>query len=45
MFKPSPVLTLYVDRVEDLLGRGPLIPFFLEMQPLPFHISTAADRK
>ena len=29
-FEPSPVPTLYVGRVEDLLGRVPLIPCFLD---------------
>ncbi len=29
-YEPSPVPTLYVGRVEDLLGRVPLIPCFLE---------------
>jgi hypothetical protein len=30
VYKPSPVPTLYVRRVEDLLGRVPLIPCFLD---------------
>ncbi len=30
VYEPSPVPTLYVGRVEDLLGRVPLIPCFLE---------------
>ena len=30
VYKPSPVPTLYVGRVEDLLGRVPLIPCFLD---------------
>ncbi len=30
VYEPSPVPTLYVGRVEDLLGRVPLIPCFLD---------------
>ncbi len=30
VYEPSPVPTLYVGRVEDLLGRAPLIPCFLD---------------
>ena len=30
VYEPSPVPTLYVGRVEDLLGRVPLIPRFLD---------------
>ena len=30
VYKPSPVPTLYVGRVEDLLGRVPLVPCFLD---------------
>jgi hypothetical protein len=30
VYKPSPVPTLYIGRVEDLIGRVPLIPCFLE---------------
>ncbi len=30
VYEPSPILTLYVGRVEDLLGRVPLIPCFLD---------------
>ena len=49
VYKPSPVPTLYVGRVEDLLGRVPLISwqfhaFWKEMQPQLFYTSTAADR-
>ena len=29
-YEPLPVLTLYVGRVEDLLGRVPLFPCFLD---------------
>jgi hypothetical protein len=42
---PSPVPTLYVEMVEDLLGRVSLIHSWTEMQPLQFHMSTAADRR
>jgi hypothetical protein len=46
VYKPSPVPTLYVGRVKDLLGRVPLIPcFWMEMQPQLFHISTAPVRR
>ena len=44
-YEPSPVPTLYVGRVEDLLGRVPLHAFWTEMQPQLFHTSTAADRR
>jgi hypothetical protein len=30
VYEPSPVPTLYIGRVEDLLGRVPLIPCFLD---------------
>ena len=30
VYEPSPVPTLYVGRVEDLLGRVPLVPCFLD---------------
>jgi hypothetical protein len=30
LYEPSPVPTLYVGRVEDLLGRVPLFPCFLD---------------
>ena len=30
VYEPSPVPTLYVGRVEDLFGRVPLIPYFLD---------------
>ena len=30
LYEPSPVPTLYVGRVEDLLGRAPLFPCFLD---------------
>ena len=30
LYEPSPVPTLYVGRVEDLLGRVPLVPCFLD---------------
>jgi hypothetical protein len=30
LYKPSPVPTLYVGRIEDLLGRVPLFPCFLD---------------
>ena len=30
VYEPSPVPTLYVGRVEDILGRVPLIPCFLD---------------
>jgi hypothetical protein len=30
LYEPSPVPTLYVGRVDDLLGRVPLIPCFLD---------------
>ena len=30
LYKPSPVPTLYVGRIQDLLGRVPLIPCFLD---------------
>ena len=30
VYEPSPVPTLYVGKVEDLLGRVPLIPCFLD---------------
>ncbi len=40
--EPSPVPMLYVGRVEDLLGRVPLIPCFLDGNAT-FRISTAAD--
>ncbi len=36
--------TLYVWRVEDLLGRFPLFPCWTKMQPQLFQISKAADR-
>jgi hypothetical protein len=44
VYEPSPVPTLYFGRVEDLLGRVPLVPCFLDGNAL-FHISTAADRR
>ena len=34
VYEPSPVPTLYVGRVEDLLGRVPLVPCFLDV-PIP----------
>ena len=33
MYEPSPVPTLYVGRVEDLLGRVPLLPCYLDGNP------------
>ncbi len=30
VYEPSPVPTLYVGRIEDLLGRVPLIPCLLD---------------
>jgi hypothetical protein len=30
LYEPSPVPTLYVGKVEDLLGRVPLFPCFLD---------------
>jgi hypothetical protein len=45
VYQPSPVPTLYVGRVEDLLSRVPFHAFWTEMQPQLFHISTAADRR
>ncbi len=30
LYKPSPVPSLYVGRIEDLLGRVPLFPCFLD---------------
>jgi hypothetical protein len=30
LYKPSPVPTLYVGRIEDHLGRVPLFPCFLD---------------
>jgi hypothetical protein len=42
VYEPSP--TLYVGRINDLLGRVPLIPCFLDGNaPQLNHISTAAD--
>ncbi len=33
LYEPSPVPTLYVGRIEDLLGRVPLFPCFLDGNP------------
>ncbi len=45
LYEPSPVPTLYVGRVEDLLGRAPLFPCFLMETPqLPFRTSTLQAR-
>jgi hypothetical protein len=35
VYEPSPVPTLFVGRVEDLLGRVPLIPCFLDGNSTP----------
>jgi hypothetical protein len=42
--EPSPVPSLYVERVEDLLGRVPLIPCFLDGNANPlFRTSMPID--
>jgi hypothetical protein len=40
VYESSPVPTLYVGRVEDLLGRVPLIPCFLSGRKCNFNYST-----
>ena len=45
VYEPSPVPTLYVGRVEDLLGRVPLIPCFLEGRKCNLNYSTQVQQQ
>ena len=44
LYEPSPVPTLYVGRMEDLLGRVPFRASLMTSLPLPFRTSTRYDR-
>jgi hypothetical protein len=48
LYEPSPILTLYIGRVDDLhflVGCHSFLAFLMATPPLPFHTCTRRDRR